>query len=73
MLAEHYETIEAIGLNLFFLVIFLLIGLAIQDVLKKGNVPKYGRYIVWLVLFLGCAGFISKEVIRLIWENSGIG
>ncbi|WP_341501137.1 DUF2788 domain-containing protein [Gallaecimonas sp. GXIMD4217] len=73
MLAEHYETLEAIGLNLFFVAIFVFIGLAIQDVLKKGNVPKFGRYIVWLVLFLGCAGFISKEIIKLFWEGSGIG
>lgn len=53
--------------------IFLLIGLAIQDVLKRGNVPRFGRFIVWLVLFLGCAGFVAKGLIEMGWEGSGIG
>ncbi|MEF1165150.1 DUF2788 domain-containing protein, partial [Vibrio parahaemolyticus] len=29
--------------------------------------------IVWLVLFLGCAGFIAKGIIQLTWEGSGLG
>lgn len=70
MLRENWAAIEAIGLNLFFVVIFLLIGLSIQDVLKKGDVPPFGRAIVWLVLFLGCAGFIIKGAIQFIWEFS---
>ena len=45
----------------------------IHDVLKQGNVPKFGRFIVWLVLFLGCAGFIAKGIIQMSWEGSGIG
>ena len=39
MLSEHIDLIESLGLKLFFVAIFLLIGLAIQDVLKRGNVP----------------------------------
>ncbi|TON17187.1 hypothetical protein CGH62_26405, partial [Vibrio parahaemolyticus] len=27
----------------------------------------------WLVLFLGCAGFIAKGIIQLTWEGSGLG
>jgi hypothetical protein len=58
----------------FFLsVLFFLIGMAIQDVLKKGNVPKFGRVFVWIVLFLGCAGFLAKGIIQFIYESKGLG
>ena len=40
MLQQYTEQIETIGLYGFYLLLFLFIGLAIQDVLKKGNVPK---------------------------------
>ena len=73
MLQQYTEQIEAIGLYGFYLLLFLFIGLAIQDVLKKGNVPKFGRNVVWAVLFFGCIGFISKAVLEIIWVNSGIG
>lgn len=73
MLSEHIDLIESLGLKLFFVAIFLLIGLAIQDVLKRGKVPRFGRFIVWLVLFLGCAGFVAKGLIELSWEGAGIG
>lgn len=72
MLSEYVDQLEAIGLNLFFAAIFFFIGMAIQDVLKKGNVPLFGRAIVWIVLFLGCAGFIAKGIIQMSWEGSGI-
>ncbi|WP_042010148.1 DUF2788 domain-containing protein [Aeromonas fluvialis] len=73
MLSEHIDLIESLGLKLFLVAIFILIGLAIQDVLKRGNVPRFGRFIVWLVLFLGCAGFVAKGLIELSWEGSGLG
>lgn len=73
MLAEHLELIEAIGLNLSFAFIFILIGLSIHDVMKKNDVPKMGRYVVYFVLFLGCAGFIAKGVIQFLWETQGVG
>jgi len=73
MLQEYTEQIETIGLYGFYLLLFLFIGLAIQDVLKKGNVPKFGRQVVWAVLFFGCIGFISKAIIEIAWVNSGIG
>jgi len=47
--------------------------LAIKDVLKSGNVPKFGRYIVWTVLFLGCSGFIAKGLIQVFWQGAGVG
>lgn len=56
-----------------FAAIFFFIGMAIKDVLKQGNVPVFGRRIVWLVLFLGCAGFIAKGLIQLSWEGTGLG
>ncbi|MFS1875004.1 DUF2788 domain-containing protein [Enterovibrio norvegicus] len=73
MLHEHFELLEKIGLDLLFAGIFFFIGMAIKDVLNEGNVPPFGRRIVWLVLFLGCAGFIIKGVIQLFWEGTGIG
>lgn len=73
MLRENWAVIEPILLNLGFAAIFLLIGLSIQDVLKKGNVPPFGRAIVWLVLFLGCAGFVIKGIIQFAWQSSGVG
>lgn len=73
MLSQYMEQIETIGLNFSLALLFLMIGLSINDVLKKGNVPKFGRYVVWSVLFLGCAGFVIKGIIQLSWESSGIG
>jgi hypothetical protein len=69
MLSEHFELIETLGTNFALAILFLFIGLAIQDVLKKGKVPKFGRWLVWLVLFLGCAGFIAKGLIQIFWES----
>ncbi|RKF17848.1 DUF2788 domain-containing protein [Alginatibacterium sediminis] len=73
MFAEHIELIEAIGMNIGFIILFFLIGMAIHDVLNKGQVPRFGRLIVWMVLFLGCAGFIAKGVIQIFWEGQGLG
>lgn len=73
MLAEHFVLIETIGLDLFFAFIFIFIGLSIYDVMKKNDVPKTGQYVVYFVLFLGCAGFIAKGVIQYIWESQGVG
>ena len=72
-ITQHWDQIESIGLYVFFAAIFFFIGMAIHDVLKKGNVPVFGRAIVWLVLFLGCAGFIAKGVIQLYFQSAGTG
>ena len=53
MLAEYYEQLEILGTNITLGILFLLIGLAIRDVVKRSSVPKIGQIIVWLVLFLG--------------------
>jgi len=73
MFAEHLELIETIALNLAFLFIFGFIGLTIHDVMKNNDVPKKGQYVVYFVLFLGCAGFIAKGLIQFIWESQGVG
>lgn len=72
MLYDYMDMLESIGLDLLFAAIFFFIGMAIKDVLKQGNVPVFGRRIVWLVLFLGCAGFIAKGIIQLTWEVLGV-
>lgn len=72
MLYDYIDKIESIGLDLLFASVFILIGLAIKDVLNQGNVPPFGRRIVWLVLFLGCAGFVAKGIIQLSWEGTGL-
>lgn len=69
MLADNFEQLEALMTNLAIAVLFLLIGLAIQDVLKKGDVPKIGRFFVWLVLALGVIGFVAKGVIQFFVEQ----
>ncbi|EJL6525399.1 DUF2788 domain-containing protein [Vibrio cholerae] len=73
MLYDYMNMLESVGLDLLFASIFFLIGMAIKDVLKQGNVPPFGRRIVWLVLFLGCAGFVAKGIIQLTWEGSRLG
>ncbi|GAL09467.1 hypothetical protein JCM19233_433 [Vibrio astriarenae] len=72
MLYDYMNVLESIGLDLLFAAIFFLIGMAIKDVLKQANVPPFGRRIVWLVLFLGCAGFIAKGIIQISWEGTGL-
>ncbi len=72
MLYDYMDMLESIGLDLLLLLSsFHRDGN--KDVLKQGNVPVFGRRIVWLVLFLGCAGFIAKGLIQLSWEGTGLG
>ena len=47
--------------------------MAIRDVLNKGDVPFFGKAFVWLVLFLGCFGFIAKGLIQAFWSSNGLG
>lgn len=73
MLSKYYEQIEAIVLNLALVGLFLLMGFAVHDILKKNDVPVIGRVVVYLVLFLGAAGFIFKGVVQLFWQTNGAG
>jgi predicted branched-subunit amino acid permease len=73
MLAKYFDTIEAIGLDLFFAFIFIFIGLSIRDILKKNDIPPMGKAVIYLVLCLGCLGFVIKGVIQIILEHEGVG
>ncbi|ADT68538.1 MAG: hypothetical protein ACI9H9_000288 [Pseudoalteromonas tetraodonis] len=73
MVSQFINEFDTLGLYFGLAGIFIFIGLAIKDVLKSGNVPKFGRYIVWLVLFLGCSGFIAKGLIQVFWQGAGVG
>jgi hypothetical protein len=73
MLAEHYELIESIMLNVGLVGLFILMGYAIHDVLKKNNVPKIGRFVTYGVLMLGALGFVAKGIIQIILQSSSVG
>lgn len=69
MLSDHYEQIEAIGLDLALIGLFLLMGYVVHDLLKKNNVPTIGKAVVYFVLFLGAAGFVFKGIMQFILEH----
>lgn len=73
MLAENYELIESLMLNVSLVVLFGLMGFAVHDVLKKNDVPMIGRVVAYGVLGLGAAGFVAKGVIQFFWQTSGVG
>lgn len=60
-------------LNCALIGLFVLMGFAIHDVLKRNNVPKTGRYVAYGVLMLGAMGFVAKGVIQLFWQTGGVG
>ena len=72
-MGHDIELYESLALWIGLAVLFFFIGMAIQDVLKKGQVPVFGRVFVWIVLFAGCAGFIAKGIIQFIYETQGLG
>ncbi|PAJ75389.1 hypothetical protein CJF42_05310 [Pseudoalteromonas sp. NBT06-2] len=72
MVSKLINEFETLGLYFGLAALFFFIGMAIQDVLKKGNVPFFGRAVVWLVLFLGCSGFIAKGLIQVFWQGAGV-
>lgn len=63
-----FEQFETLSFYLGISGLFLLIGLAIKDVLSKGDVPLFGKIMVWMVLFVGCAGFLVKGLIQVFFE-----
>lgn len=72
MLAEYFELIESIMMNLGLLILFLLMGFAVHDVLKKNDVPLIGRAVAYGVLGLGALGFVAKGLIQIFWVSSGV-
>ena len=73
MLAQYFDQIEAIGLDLFFAFIFIFICLTVRDLMKTNKVPPIGQAVIYLVLLLGCVGFIAKSFIELYFESQGVG
>ncbi|MDX1537938.1 DUF2788 domain-containing protein [Arsukibacterium sp.] len=59
---------ETIGLWLGLAALYIFIVLAINDVLKKSQAPRMGRFFVWLVLFLSPLVFVIKTVLQLFFE-----
>jgi hypothetical protein len=59
---------ESIGLWLGLTALYIFIVLAINDVLKKSQAPLFGRFFVWLVLFLSPLVFVIKTVIQHFFE-----
>ncbi|MBL4630779.1 MAG: DUF2788 domain-containing protein [Paraglaciecola sp.] len=69
MLSDHYEQIETISLNVTLIGLFLLMAYVVHDVLKKNKAPLIGKVVVYLVLFLGAAGFIFKGIMQMVIEG----
>ena len=68
MLSEYYEQIETIVMYLTLSGLFVLMGFAVHDVLKKNDIPMAGRVVVYAVLFFGCVGFLAKGVIQVFFS-----
>ena len=68
---QYYEQIELAMMNLALLGLFVLMALAVRDVLNKNNVPRYGKIVVYSVLFVGTLSFIVKGIFQIIWELPG--
>lgn len=72
MTPENYQQIESIVLYVSLIGLFILLALAIHDVLTKNDVPLVGRFVAYGVLGLGAAGFVAKGIIQLIYGASGV-
>lgn len=68
MLSEYYEQIETFVMYLSLSGLFVLMGFAVHDVLKKNDIPTAGRVVVYGVLFFGCVGFLAKGIIQVFFD-----
>lgn len=64
----NIEQFETVGLFLGVGALYLFIVMAIWDVLKKSNAPRFGKIFVWLVLFLSPAAFLAKVIFEFFVE-----
>lgn len=64
-----FEDFETLGFYFAISGLFFFIFMAIKDVLNQGNVPFAGKFAVWLVLFLGCFGFLVKGIIQVFFQS----
>lgn len=72
MSPETFQYVESIVLNITLVLLFLLMGYAVHDVMKKNDVPKMGRFVAYGVLGLGTLGFVIKGVIQFVYISSGV-
>ena len=72
MSPETFQTVESIVLNVTLVGLFLLMGYAVHDVMKKNDVPMAGRLVAYGVLGLGALGFVAKGIIQLFYISSGV-
>ena len=73
MLYDYMNILESIGLDLFLRLFFFLIGMAIKDVLKAGNVPRSVVVLFGSCSSLAVLAFIAKGLIQFTWEGTGLG
>lgn len=66
MSAELYPIVEELAFYLSMVILFIVMGLAIHDVLSKNEVPLYGRVVAYGVLLLGALGFLAKGVLQIV-------
>ncbi|MEM0910377.1 MAG: DUF2788 domain-containing protein [Pseudomonadota bacterium] len=67
MSPETYQIVESIALDVSLVVLFMLMFFAVNDVMKKNDVPIYGKLVAFGVLGLGALGFAIKGIIKLVY------
>ncbi|MBD3584702.1 MULTISPECIES: DUF2788 domain-containing protein [Salinimonas] len=67
-----YELFESVSIYLGLGGLFILMGLAVHDVLKKNDVPLVGKLVVYGVLGAGALGFLAKGLIEMFWISTGV-
>ena len=67
-----YELFESVSIYLGLGGLFILMGLAVHDVLKKNDVPLVGKLVVYGVLGAGALGFLAKGLIEMFWLSTGV-
>lgn len=60
MSPELFQQVESILLDVTLLALFILMGYAIHDVMKKNDVPRIGRFVAYGVLGLGVWVLLQK-------------
>ncbi len=72
MSPDTFEYVESIVLNITLVGLFVFMGLAVHDVMKKNDVPMIGRFVAYGVLGLGALGFVAKGIIQVFYISSGV-
>ena len=67
-----YELFESVSIYIGLGGLFILMGLAVHDVLKKNDVPLIGKLVVYGVLSAGAMGFLAKGLIEVFLLSTGV-